>query len=222
MLMAGLRSRTSLPRLTVPAGLMGIGLLGVLLIEAVREVTRHDSMCVGAVLAAIYGIYFAFALCLVEPDSLTAPDRAGLVAITASVAYALLILATGVLGTGPEVYGALVVLPTAPVLPAVWIVRRRKLRQESFDAAGAFPTLHALRQSQEARRPWVPGTLARQAVAIRDTSDARTAARPGGPNPDVTLGRLLREQRLRGPWRADRGGTPCAPPTPLEGSARSR
>jgi hypothetical protein len=208
---------------------VAVCMTGMLVGEAGRAVASHDPMWFAAALAAVYGVYYGVALCVVEPFAPSASDRAGLVALTAAVAYTLQFLATGRFGTGPGVCVAFLLVPPIPVLTAVWLGRRRRTDSENDPLEGDCPTIDALLRSQRLRRPWtvvslpVAGSWFFPPPKKRPLNlDAYWGELGTRSQPDVTLGLLVKAQRLRRPWTGLPEETPGEFPKPPAGSARSR
>jgi hypothetical protein len=151
------------------------------------------------------------------------------VALTAAVAYALLLLATGRFGTGPGVYLAFLLVPPSPVLTAVWLGRLRRTNWDVRSFEGECPTIDALLRSQRLRRPWAATSLPAAGSWFFPPPkkrplnwDAYWSELGAHPQPDVTLGLLVKAQRLRRPWPALPEETPGALLKPPADSARSR
>jgi hypothetical protein len=228
-MMTGVRQGPGALRFSLLAAVVAVCMTGMLLGEAGRAVAHHDPTWVAAALAAVYGVYYGVALCVAEPFALIASDRAGLVALTAVVAYALLLLATGRFGTGPGVYLAFLLVPPSPVLAAVWLGRLRRTNRDIRFLEGECPTIDALLRSQRLRRPWTATSLPaagswffpppKQRPLNLDAYWSEVGALS---QPDVTLGLLVKAQRLRRPWPELPEETPGALLTPPAGSAQSR
>jgi hypothetical protein len=228
-MMTGVRQGPGALRFSLLAAVVAVCMTGMLLGEAGRAVAHHDPTWFAAALAAVYGVYYGVALCVVEPFALTASDRAGLVALTAVVAYALLLLATGRFGTGPGVGVAFLLVPPIPILTAVWLGRRRRMSWDSHALEGEYPTIDALLRSQRLRRPWTATSLPAAGSWFFPPPknrplnlDAQWSELGPLSQPDVTLRLLVKAQRLRRPWPVLPEETPCALLTPPAGSAQSR
>jgi hypothetical protein len=128
----------------------------------------------------------------------------------------------------PTWFAAALAAPS-PVLAAVWLGRLRRTNWDSRSFESECPTIDALLRSQRLRRPWTATSLPaagswffpppKQRPLNLDAYWSEVGALS---QPDVTLGLLVKAQRLRRPWPELPEETPGALLTPPAGSAQSR